>query len=63
MPSYGSVAAKVRQHKEDHPERYCPVPRCLWRLEPGQKCGKHGKTAPQPEAKPETQEGDARDAA
>lgn len=25
------TAAKVALHKRQHPEWYCPVPRCLWR--------------------------------
>lgn len=29
--AYGSVAAKVRQSKERHPEHFCPVRNCLWR--------------------------------
>lgn len=29
----GSVAAKVRADKEEHPERYCSEPRCLWRIQ------------------------------
>jgi hypothetical protein len=26
-----STAAKVAEHKQKHPERYCPANRCLWR--------------------------------
>lgn len=26
-----NVNAKVAQNKAQHPERYCPAPRCLWR--------------------------------
>ena len=26
-----NVAAKVAAEKEAHPERFCPVKRCLWR--------------------------------
>lgn len=26
-------AAKVRQEKEAHPERFCPDKRCLWRVQ------------------------------
>jgi hypothetical protein len=28
-----SIAAKVREQKERHPERFCTDPRCLWRVE------------------------------
>lgn len=28
--SHASVAASVRRSKEEHPERYCAEPRCLW---------------------------------
>ncbi len=44
MSTHGSVAAKVREDKERNPHRYCP--RCLWRLKPGERCGKHGLAAP-----------------
>ena len=27
-----SVAAKVAQEKREHPDRFCPVPSCLWRV-------------------------------
>jgi hypothetical protein len=27
-----SIAAKVAAEKAAHPERFCPVPRCLWRI-------------------------------
>ena len=40
MNSHGSVAKKVRLHKEEHPERYCPNSKCLWRLSSG-NCPKH----------------------
>ena len=33
-------AASVRRNKEDHPERYCPTPNCLWRISSG-PCRKH----------------------
>lgn len=26
------IAAHVRQEKDDHPERFCPDKRCLWRI-------------------------------
>jgi hypothetical protein len=41
MPSYRSVAANVAQHKENHPELYCPVRRCLWRTGDGSNCPRH----------------------
>lgn len=31
MAFYGNVAAKVAEEKQKHPDRYCPVPRCLWK--------------------------------
>jgi hypothetical protein len=31
MAFYGNVNAKVAENKRKHPERYCPVPRCLWK--------------------------------
>ena len=37
----GQVAAKVRAAKEAHPERYCSVRGCLWRVTRG-PCSKHG---------------------
>lgn len=36
----GAVAAKVRENKERHPERYCSAKNCLWRVASG-KCPKH----------------------
>ncbi len=47
MPTHGSVAKAVRLDKEAHPERYCPVRNCLWRVltRDGQydrPCRKHG---------------------
>lgn len=41
--THGSVAASVRRNKEDHPERYCHVPACLWRINSG-PCRKHANT-------------------
>lgn len=41
MPLRGQVAAKVRADKAAHPERYCPNPRCLWRLRAGEACPRH----------------------
>jgi hypothetical protein len=26
------IAAKVRLEKEQHPERFCSEPKCLWRI-------------------------------
>lgn len=40
MASYGQVAAQVAKHKQEHPERYCPVKNCLWRSG-GKLCPKH----------------------
>lgn len=31
MSYRSSVAARARQEKENHPERYCPEKHCLWR--------------------------------
>jgi hypothetical protein len=28
---HSQVAKSVRENKEQHPEFYCPDPRCLWR--------------------------------
>lgn len=36
----GQVAAKVRENKERHPERYCSHKGCLWAVSSG-KCPKH----------------------
>jgi hypothetical protein len=35
------IAAQVREHKEAHPEQYCPNPRCLWKTGGG-FCPNHG---------------------
>ncbi len=35
-----SVAAQVAANKEQHPERFCPAPRCLWRTGGGY-CPRH----------------------
>lgn len=48
--SQATVAAKVRAHKEKHPEQYCPVPDCLWRFRDGQPCTRHGVKPDHPEA-------------
>jgi hypothetical protein len=29
--THGQVAKSVREDKAQHPERYCPEPRCLWK--------------------------------
>lgn len=46
--SYRSVAASVAQDKEQHPENYCPVKRCLWNTRPqgGGCCPRHKHLAP-----------------
>lgn len=36
-----STASKVAQAKIDHPEDFCPHPRCLWRTFGG-RCIRHG---------------------
>ena len=46
MMSYSSVAAKVAQQKREHPERYCPEPRCLWRTGDGRHCPRHVQAGP-----------------
>ena len=28
----GGVAEKIRREKDEHPERFCSDPRCLWRV-------------------------------
>ena len=35
-----NTAAKVAEQKRQHPERYCPEPRCLWRTGGGW-CPRH----------------------
>lgn len=40
MANHAQVAASVRRNKEAHPERYCPIPNCLWRSG-GKCCPKH----------------------
>ena len=35
-----STASKVAENKRQHPEYYCPVPRCLWRTGGG-RCPRH----------------------
>ena len=39
----GDVAAKVAANKQKHPERFCPVPRCLWRTGGG-RCPRHSES-------------------
>jgi hypothetical protein len=33
VTTYARVAASVAQEKLEHPERFCVVPRCLWRTQ------------------------------
>lgn len=33
MPSHSQVAARVRRDKAASPDRYCPDPSCLWRVQ------------------------------
>lgn len=40
-----STAARVRARKHEHPEDYCPSPRCLWRTGGGW-CPRHAPLAP-----------------
>ncbi len=46
--SRGSVAAKVREHKEAHPDMYCKVKNCLWRTggPHGSPCRNHPVSGP-----------------
>lgn len=48
MPSHSSIAARVRRHKEEHPEMYCAYPKCLWRTggANGTPCQKHPTVGP-----------------
>ena len=39
--SHASVAKAVRLHKDRHPELYCAVRVCLWRISDGVQCPKH----------------------
>lgn len=44
--THGQIAAKVRSYKELHPELYCPVKDCLWRIKDAEgnvisECRKH----------------------
>ena len=40
-----STAYTVAQHKELHPEQYCPKHRCLW-LTGGGYCPRHARATP-----------------
>lgn len=47
MPTHSHVAAAARRSKDEHPERYCWHPRCLFRTWNGQRntftvCPTHG---------------------
>ena len=42
MPTHGSVAKKVRERKEAHPELYCRARNCLWYVGGGVCCPTHG---------------------
>lgn len=35
------IAAKVAKDKEQHPQKFCPVQRCLWRTPDGTLCPRH----------------------
>lgn len=44
MSGHDSTAKSVRLQKEQHPERYCTNPRCLWRTEKNNRfdpCPRH----------------------
>jgi hypothetical protein len=43
MTTHNSVAKSVREHKEKHPELYCP--KCLWKTGGG-FCFRHAPNAP-----------------
>jgi hypothetical protein len=38
------VAQSVIEHKKNHPEKFCPFPKCLWRTENGKCCPNHTVT-------------------
>jgi hypothetical protein len=40
------IAAQVAQHKERHPELFCPRDRCLWRTGDGSLCPNHKPLPP-----------------
>ncbi len=35
------IKAQVALRKKKYPERFCPVPKCLWRTEGGEFCPRH----------------------
>lgn len=35
------IAARVAQDKREHPEKFCPIDRCLWRTGDGSRCPRH----------------------
>jgi hypothetical protein len=37
------IQTRVALDKRDHPERYCPNARCLWRTGDGSYCPRHGR--------------------
>ena len=41
MRSRSAIAAQVAQNKAEHPDKFCPVKRCLWRTGNGEKCPRH----------------------
>jgi hypothetical protein len=41
MSGHASVAKSVREQKEQHPERFCPERRCLWKTGDGSRCLRH----------------------
>jgi hypothetical protein len=43
--THATIAKRVRERKEKHPELYCPMARCLWRTG-GPPCPKHVASAP-----------------
>lgn len=36
-----STASKVAKDKERHPEKFCPIDRCLWKNGTGNLCPRH----------------------
>ena len=55
--SYSTVAYRARLEKEKHPETFCPVRGCLWRVKhprggPDTPCRKHGVSHVDPKAAP-----------
>jgi len=44
MQSHASVAKTIREQKDRYPEKFCPEPRCLWRIwtrDGAKPCPKH----------------------